>query len=615
MSKTPPPEDQRTLPDESSNPFTMTVTELSEVFAATPGTSALPPYEDAPAWAAAARSSTGRATRAVAERAVADGPSRIRARDYLRYWGEGDRLGFDALYRGRRQELVSLTLAELAEREGRFLPAIDDYLWAVSEETSWLLSAHIQHGMDTELPPRRTHYVDMDTAMTGVTLAEVLSVLGHRVHPEIRRRVTAEIRERLFEPYYFRHDLHWMHSDNNWNSAAHCGILGAACYLMSDPYELARIVQKGLSYLENFIGGFDEDGATSEGINCWQVGVGHLCVLDSIIGARSDGRLSLLRHVPRIEAIARFPERINLSYDTYANFSDAPKKFVPAPFVTARLRDVLGLDLVTFDNDSVRPSTYTMRSALVPQDELSSGYRDRPLDSYFRGVQWLISRTSPDDDALVLATKGGHNGEKHNHNDLGQFIVHLRGFSYLIDLGKPVFTRTSFTSDRYSILGNSSRGHSVPVVNGHEQGTGSRFAANVISRDEGQCSHIEYDLAGAYPREAGLARFTRRLELDRRGSGEVRIADAIELDGEGEVEHRYYCAVEPRRTDDGFELRSGHGGVVVTFDNARELGVDYLDDATTGSSAYRITRTQKGRHLVSALTVRPLDTGDVPDER
>ena len=615
MNKTPLPEDRRSTPGQSPDPFTMTVAELSEVFAATRGGTALPPYEDADAWAAAGRSSTGRAARDLAFRAAAEGPSRIRARDYLRYWREGDRLGFDALYRGRRQELVSLTLSELAEREGRFLPAIEDYLWAISEETSWLLSAHIQHGMDTELPPRRTHYVDMDSAMTGVVLAEVQNVLGHRIHPEIKRRVTAEIRERLFEPYYFRHDLHWMHADNNWNSAAHCGIVGAACYLMSDPYELARMVHKGLSYLQNFIGGFDEDGATSEGINCWQVGIGHLCVLDSIIHARSDGRLSLLRHVPRVEAIARFPQRINLSYHNYANFSDAPETFVPAPFVTARLRDVLGLDLVTFDNDSVRPSTYTMRSALVPSDAFSSGYRARPLDSYFRGVQWLISRTSPNDDALVLAAKGGHNGEKHNHNDLGQFIVHLRGFSYLIDLGKPVFTRTSFTSDRYSILGNSSRGHSVPIVNGHEQGTGARFAALVVSREEGRCSHVEYDLSGAYPREARLARFTRRLELDRAGAGEVRIADTIDLDGEGEVEQRYYCAVEPRRTDDGFELRSEHGGVVVRFDDPHDLGIDYLDDAGTGSPAYRITRTQTGHHLRSALTVRPLDAGDTPDER
>lgn len=615
MNKTMPPQDNRPTRDQSANPFTMTVAELSEVFAATRGGTALPSYENAEAWAAAAGSSTGKTALKVAERAVADGPSRIRARDYLRYWRKGDRLGFDALYRGRRQELVSLTLAELAEREGRFLPAIDDYLWAISEETSWLLSAHIQHGMDTELPPRQSHYVDMDSAMTGVTLAEVQSVLGHRIHPEVRRRVIAEIRERLFEPFYFRHDLHWMHSDNNWNSAAHCGILGAACYLMSAPDELARVVHKGLSYLQRFIGGFDEDGATSEGINCWQVGIGHLCVLDSIIGARSDGRLSLLPHVPRIEAIARFPERINLSHDTYANFSDAPERFVPSPFVTARLREVLGLDLVTFDNDSVRPPTYAMRSALVPRDELSSGYRDRPLDSYFRGVQWLISRTSPGDDALVLAAKGGHNGEKHNHNDLGQFIVHLRGFSYLIDLGKPVFTRTSFTSDRYSILGNSSRGHSVPVVNGHEQGAGSQFAARVVSRDEGECSHIEYDLSGAYPREAGLARFTRRLELDRGGAGEVRIADTIDLDEEGEVEQRYYCAVEPRRTDDGFELRSEHGAVVVTFDDGEDPRVEYLEDAGAGSPAYRITRTQRGRHLVSALTVRPQGAGDTSDER
>lgn len=598
------------------NPFTLTTDELAGIFTSTRGRPPLPPYEDRARWAAASKSSTGRTARTVAERALKRGPAMIRARDYLAYWSEGDRKRFDRLYRSRRRDLVSLVIAELGEGEGRYLSAVNDYLWSICEETSWLLSAHLQHGLDTDLPPKRAHYIDMDSAMTAVVLAEVVALLREHIHPEITRRVAEEIRERVFDIYFYRRDIHWMHADDNWNSASHCGIIGSACYLMNDPHELARMTHKGLSHLRTFLKGFDSDGATAEGINCWQVGVAHLCILDSILVARTDGRLSLLRHVSGIDQIATFPERINLSDHNYANFSDAPERFVPAPFISARLRDVLGLDLVTFDHDSVRAATFALRNALVPSEVLSTGYENRRLDVYFRGVQWFVSRTSADDDALVLAAKGGHNGENHNHNDLGHFIVHWRRFSYFIDLGRPVFNRLSFTSERYSILANGSRGHSVPLINGFEQGAGRQFAAGLVALETGSASHVEYDLASAYPGESGLSAFRRRVELVRDGIGEARVSDAIELDAEGEVEHCFYCAVQPVQASDCFVLESDRGALTFTLtasvDGERTDSVapevTYLEDAGNGAPAYRLSVAQRGRELMLELAVRPAGT-------
>ena len=44
----------------------------------------------------------------------------------------------------------------------------------------------------------------------------------------------------------------------------------------------------------------------------------------------------------------------------------------------------------------------------------------------------------------MLAAKGGHNGEMHNQNDVGNLIVHAFGESLVADLGRGRYTRAYF---------------------------------------------------------------------------------------------------------------------------------------------------------------------------
>ena len=88
-------------------------------------------------------------------------------------------------------------------------------------------------------------------------------------------------------------------------------------------------------------------------------------------------------------------------------------------------------------------------------------------------------------DKYAFAIKGGHNKEEHNHNDIGSFIFADDSGQILADLGCMEYTKANFDpKTRYTLLQNSSLGHSVPIIDGKGQSEGSEFFGTVIKKDE-----------------------------------------------------------------------------------------------------------------------------------
>jgi hypothetical protein len=146
-----------------------------------------------------------------------------------------------------------------------------------------------------------------------------------------------------------------------------------------------------------------------------------------------------------------------------------------------------------------------------------------------------------DPDGLVVAAKGGHNGEHHNYNDCGTSVVHHRRKSLLTDLDAPTCNADCFGDGRYENIAARSSGHSVPLVNGCEQAAGVDRAARVIGRESIPTRDaIALELADCYPGGAGLgaptddrdvwrARFAPR---DRTGS-ETAVELTVEVAATG----------------------------------------------------------------------------------
>src|ERR1700722_3075781 len=122
----------------------------------------------------------------------------------LDFFRNGNRTRYEGLSFGKRNRLWALVLAESVEGKGRFLDAILDGIWSISEETFWGASAHLflQKG-GRGLPDAENPVVDLFAAETAANLAWADYFIGPEldsISPLVRRRIFYEVNRRIFVP-------------------------------------------------------------------------------------------------------------------------------------------------------------------------------------------------------------------------------------------------------------------------------------------------------------------------------------------------------------------------------------------------------------------------------
>jgi hypothetical protein len=139
-------------------------------------------------------------------------------------------------------------------------------------------------------------------------------------------------------------------------------------------------------------------------------------------------------------------------------------------------------------------------------------------------------------DGFYVAVLAANNGRSHSHNDTGNFVIYLDGQPVAIDVGVEAYTAKTFSKDRYSIWTMQSAYHNLPTVGGVMQHEGVEFAAtdrHYESND--QFAKVSFDIAHAYPKEAGIIKWIRTVTLDR-VQHRVTIEEDFELERPEEVQ-------------------------------------------------------------------------------
>jgi len=201
-------------------------------------------------------------------------------------------------------------------------------------------------------------------------------------------------------------------------------------------------------------------------------------------------------------------------------------------------------------------------------------------------------RTGPAGDRTTLMALAGRNDFPHNHNDIGSFIYYRRGACLLTDPGAPVYTRQTFSPDRYRILFCSSRGHSVPLINGREQPAGGQYRGTlrVESLNGPGPKTAVMDLSRAY-RDPTLRRFERTFRLGP--SGALTLTD------------RFAFSRRPRALEEAFitleRARVAAGGLRVAIGRGRQR---VTLRAESGSGRFAIEEFQEPNHDGRLTAVR-----------
>ncbi len=226
-------------------------------------------------------------------------------------------------------------------------------------------------------------------------------------------------------------------------------------------------------------------------------------------------------------------------------------------------------------------------------------------------MMWMIARYDPEDsDALVIAVKGGHNGEMHNQNDVGNIIVHLNGESVIPDIGRGRYTRAYFGPERYEHLVNSSRGHSVPLVNEQEQLPGKVHRCQLLEHRADPASDLlSLELKEAYPEEAGLAALRRTVLLHREPPrGWVELTDEFRFSSPPHTFESVLTTFSAVKTAaSSVLLRGDRGALRVSFDAPLSVRVEEheaVDLAEGLRDVRRVVFTFRETHEAGVIRLR-----------
>jgi heparinase II/III-like protein len=472
---------------------------------------------------------------------------------YLEFRRVGNRSRFQDVWFERRAMLNGLALAECVEGKGRFLDPLANLAWAICEESSWTLPAHIsRQKAGVDLPDTTEPIVALFSAETASSLAWVVYLLEDQlngVSPQISQRIRREIDQRVLTPYLQRDDFSWMgftsnHRPNNWNPWINSNVLAATLLLEPDEARRLELVRKVLRSVDRFFVPHPSDGSCDEGPSYWGRAGASLFENLELLHNATQGRFDVYDD-PVVQEMGRYIYRMHIAGEVFVCVGDCDVIANPPRDLVhqygQRIGDPQMQDLAASGQVGAELwreprgpwSIMRILPALFNLSKLRSTEVSPPLvrDVWLgdTDLQLMVARDKAGTtDGLFVAAWGGHNGQSHNHNDVGNFIVYQDGHPVLIDVGRPTYTRQTFSRDRYKIWAMQSAYHNLPTVNGQMQGVGTRYnAADVTYEANDSLAELKMNLAPAYPKSTGIQSWFRTVQLTRGNS--VQITDDFAL--------------------------------------------------------------------------------------
>ena len=168
--------------------------------------------------------------------------------------------------------------------------------------------------------------------------------------------------------------------------------------------------------------------------------------------------------------------------------------------------------------------------ALLDVERSPKGAPPLPLCVELRSIGFAAARQRAGTaDGLFVSVKAGHNGQNHNHLDLGAIEIAVDGVPAVVDAGRPIYDGRTFSERRYELWPMRSEWHSTLRPRGLDQEPGERWTATLDGGDDGARATWHVDLSRAYPL-ADDERLDREVTLDR-ATATVSVRDRWRLDG------------------------------------------------------------------------------------
>ena len=462
---------------------------------------------------------------------------------FAEYKITGNRVNYEGICFEKRRQLAALVMAEIMEGKGRFIHQIIDGIGSFCEETWWGIPAHYSK----PIPLTELQEVDLFNAETAGLIAWTRYMLEKQLDAFLSalcQRIDGEIERRILQPAVER-DYWWKTAGMNWNPWICSNWLACVLICEKDEARKAEAIRQIRQATQAFIDAYPEDGGCDEGPGYWDRAAASMFEIMRLLdfeptGVRSQ-ETGVMRQESKVSRMAAYAYKTYIGNDYCVCFADAHENKavqqvnIVYPFGLwlndqtmrefgawlGQRKQVLTNPAALFDKSGNFPTLGRELFFLRHIREFMAEQPREPLlkDVWLPDLQIMTARRGN----LYVAMKGGHNGESHNHNDVGSFIVYRNNEPLFIDPAVGEYTAKTFGKDRYDIWTMQSQYHNLPQINGTDQKDGKTFAAKVVSHKNGQ---LTLDIAGAYPAEADVKSWKRTVTATKSG---ITVTEDFEL--------------------------------------------------------------------------------------
>ncbi|OOM82250.1 heparinase II/III-like protein [Clostridium puniceum] len=480
---------------------------------------------------------------------------------YVDFYKSGSRKEFEESYFERRKQLTALGLYLQWNNSKDAIDYFQELLWTISNEFSWCLAAHLQYGEDT-FGDNPAKVIDLFSAETAQTLSEIIIIHKNKIDLLLCNHIKKQIKDRVINPFINK-NWEWESATHNW-SAVCGGCIGITALLMEKEEKQKLILNKVERALECYISGFGDDGVTLEGIGYWSYGFGYYIyykALKNEIYLQDNKEES-----SKTEAIANFPQSIQISEKVFLPFSDVPPNITLPSGLLSYLQNKFKIKVPLIEKISPFDFDHCYRWGHVSRNLwwTSGEILNKELENcsiYFQDAKWMVHRK----DKLFFAIKGGSNHEPHNHNDVGSFVAAIDGEIILTDLGAGAYTKGYFGSERYTYNHTRSYWHSVPFINNCEQEEGA-IESTIVKQDINS-NYIEFnlELSQVYP-AAKIKNFYRKARFENNKTM-LTIEDSIFGKATTKVNEGFISYIKPELIKNGEIIWKGtKGNIIIKYD-------------------------------------------------
>ena len=518
---------------------------------------------------------------------------------FAEYKTTGNRVNYEGLCFEKRRQLAALVMAEVMEGKGRFISDIINGLGSFCEETWWGIPAHYSK------PIPLTALQDMDlfnaeTASLIVWTRYMLEKQLDAITPALCQRIDREIERRILQPAVEK-DYWWKSAGMNWNPWICSNWLACVLICEKDEARKAEAIRQIRQATRLFIDTYPEDGGCDEGPGYWDRAAASMFEIMRLLDFGSTE--------PKVRKMAAYAYKTYIGNGYCVCFADAHENKavqqvnIVYPFGLwlndktmrqfgawlGRQRQVLTNPAALFDKSGNFP---TLGRELFFLRHIRTFMAEQPREPLLEDV-WLpdLQIMTARRGNLYVAMKGGHNGESHNHNDVGSFIVYSNNEPLFIDPAVGEYTAQTFGKDRYAIWTMQSQYHNLPLINGTDQKDGKMFAAKVISHKNGQ---LTLDIAAAYPKEAAVKSWKRTVSARATG---ITIVEDYKLDACRQPVRLTLMALSPAALE---HLHYAKRQFEVTVEDISDK-LDPVLQKMWGQQMFRIILTAKSAKLKDQL--------------